>query len=135
MKLALPASPVVPVTAIAYEPFVPDATMNEPAIAPPATVQIGLVISPLGDDEIVQLVSPAAKLDPETRTLVPGRPDEGATDTAGVTVKAAVPLSFAWFPLTLTVTGPGAPVGTLNEPVAAPADTVQLHVDGVVGPK
>jgi len=68
-----------------YEPLVPAATVKDPERAPPATVQSALDARPVGVDEIVQLVSPAEKLEPTTRTLVPGRPEEGIRETAGVT--------------------------------------------------
>ena len=120
MKLALPASPVVPVTVTVYEPFVPDATMNEPAIDPPATVQIGLVISPLGDDVIAQLVSLPAKFMPETRTDVPGLPAAGARLIVGISAKLAVALSFLGVPVALITKFPGARDGTVNEPDMLP---------------
>jgi len=60
-----------------------------PDIAPPATAHTGLEINPLGDELIVQLVSPAAKPDPNTTTVVPGAPEAGVKVTAGVTKKLA----------------------------------------------
>ena len=102
MNVARPASPVVPVIITEYAPVVPDATVKDPDIAPPATVHSGLEIKPLGVEDIVQPVSPAAKFVPETRTLVPGRPEPGSIEIPGVTVKSAVPESVV-VPVTVTV--------------------------------
>lgn len=100
---ACAVSPVVPATVTVYEPVDPDATVNDPDIAPPATVQSGLEIRPLGVDEIVQPVSPAAKFDPEMRTFVPGRPEVGSSEIPGSTVKVAAPASPSGNPFRVTV--------------------------------
>jgi hypothetical protein len=93
---ALPASPVLPVTITMYEPLVPDATTNDPDIVPPATVHVELEIrSPVPpDEEIVHApVSPLAKFEPMTMTVVPGRPEVGVSVIPGVTWKLATPTS------------------------------------------
>jgi hypothetical protein len=77
--------------------------MNEPDIAPLATVHTGLDMRPLGDDKIVQPVSPVLKFVPEMRTFVPARPVLGVTVMPGVTVKLAVPESPSGNPLRVTV--------------------------------
>lgn len=65
--------------------------MKDPDIAPPATAHTGFAMSPLGDEVIVQLVSPGvAKLEPRTVTTVPGDPEAGVRLIAGVTKKLAV---------------------------------------------
>jgi hypothetical protein len=66
--------------------------MKEPDRAPaPEIEHSGLEMILLGVDVIVhEPASPAAKLEPETRTLVPGRPDVGFNVTEGSTVKVAV---------------------------------------------
>ena len=99
VNVALPVSPVVPVTVTVYGPLVPDAAVNDPDIAPPATVQSGLEIRPLGDDVIVQPVSPAAKFVPVTRTFVPARPEAGNNERPAVTVKLPVPTSRPMSPV------------------------------------
>ena len=93
MNVAWPASPVVPVTAIVYSsPIAPATTVKEPDRAPePEIEHSGLEMILVGEDVIVHdPASPAAKLEPETRTLVPGRPDVGFTVTEGSSVKVAV---------------------------------------------
>jgi hypothetical protein len=55
-----------------YAPLAPDATTNDPDIAPPDTAQTGLEMRPLGEEEIVQPVSPEAKPEPRIVTVVPG---------------------------------------------------------------
>jgi hypothetical protein len=90
---ASPKSPVVPVAVIVYDPgLAPTATVKDPEAPPdPDIVQVGLEMMLLGDDVIVQgPASPAAKLDPESRTLVPARPELGVNATDGVTVNVAV---------------------------------------------
>jgi hypothetical protein len=107
-----------------YGPLVPDATVNDPDIAPPATVQSGLVIKPLGDDEIVQPVSPAAKFVPVIRTFVPARPEAGNNESPAVIVKLAVPTSPS-DPVRVTVEDPGTCAATIKEPVSVPALALQ----------
>ena len=103
LKVALPVSPVVPVTCTVYGPLVPDATVNDPDIAPPATVHNGLEMRPLGVEEIVHPVSPGlTKFEPETRTFVPERPEPGNKEIPGVNTKLAVPKSPR-LPVTVTV--------------------------------
>jgi hypothetical protein len=92
---ACPESPVVPVTVTVYGvalPTAPTATVKSPDRPPDADIEHdGLEMILLGDDEIVhEPASPAAKLEPETRTLVPGRPEVGARVTEGSTVKVAL---------------------------------------------
>jgi hypothetical protein len=139
VNVALPVSPVVPVTVTVYGPLVPDATVNDPDIAVPATVQSGFEIRPLGDDEIVQPVSPTAKFVPVTRTFVPARPPVGSNESPAVTVKSAVPLSTftgpAVCPQTVTVDVPGITVlRTVNEPVMVPPEIAQGAPIGTSGP-
>jgi len=127
LNVALPASPVVPVTVTMYEPFVPVATVNDPDIMPLDTIHNGFEIRPPGEDDIVQLVSAAAKFEPVTRTGVPGRPEDGNNETAGVTVRVAVPLSSMGMPSTITGTEPGGRLpGTLKAPVTTPLFMLQL---------
>jgi hypothetical protein len=76
--------------------------MNDPDIAVPATVQSGLEIRPVGEDEIAQPVSAPAKFVPVTRTFVPARPEAGSIEIPGSTVKLAVPTSPA-SPVSVTV--------------------------------
>jgi hypothetical protein len=76
--------------------------MNEPDIAPLATVHTGLEMRPLGDDVIVQPVSVIAKFEPEMRTFCPARPVLGVTEMPGVTVKLALPESPSGTPLSVT---------------------------------
>ncbi len=78
-----------------YDPFVPDATVKDPDIAPPATVHNGFEIKPPGDDAMVHAVSTSAKFEPAMRTFVPGRPDVGNKPTEGSTVNPAVALSIS----------------------------------------
>jgi hypothetical protein len=94
VKGSVATSPAgVPVTVIVYVPLAPDATMNEPDIAPLATVQTGLDMRPVGDDVMVQPVSPVLKFEPEMRTFAPARPVLGVTVMPGVIVKVFVPRS------------------------------------------
>jgi hypothetical protein len=102
VNVALPMSPVVPVISTLYGPLVPDATMNDPDITPPATVQSGLEIRPSGDDKIEQPASAKAKFVPVMRTFVPARPKAGSNEIPGSTVKLAVPTSPA-SPVRVTV--------------------------------
>jgi len=86
---ACPASPVIPVTVTVYAPPVaPAATVKDPDTAPAPDIEHnGPEMILLGDDVIVhEPASPAEKPDPETRTLVPGRPDVGVNAIAGSTV-------------------------------------------------
>jgi hypothetical protein len=104
VKGSVATSPTgVPVTVRVYVPLAPDATMKEPDIAPLATVQTGLEIRPLGEDEIVQPVSAMAKFEPEMRTFVPARPVLGVTVMPGVTVKVPVPTSVPTSPVRVKV--------------------------------
>jgi len=104
VKGSVATSPVgVPVTMTAYVPLAPDATVNEPDIAPPATVHNGLEMRPVGDDVIVQPVSAGlAKFEPEMRTFCPARPEVGVNDMPGVTVKLTLPESPSGTPLSVT---------------------------------
>jgi hypothetical protein len=91
----------------------PAATVKEPDRAPrPEIEHSGLEMILLGVDVIVhEPASPAAKLEPETRTFVPGRPEVGVNETDGSTVKVALaesrtgaPLgSVGVYPFTVTV--------------------------------
>jgi hypothetical protein len=94
---ALPVSPVVPVTVTVYGPLAPDATVNDPDRAPPATVHSGFEMrtGEEGEVEIAQPESPAAKFEPEMRTGVPAGPEAGSNDIPGETVKPPVPTSPA----------------------------------------
>lgn len=109
-----------------YEPLVPDATVNVPDIAPPATVHNGSTIrltgvaEPTGEEEIKQPVSPAAKFEPETRTSVPGRPEVGSNEIAGVTRNWVLPKSPRSPKTVMVYVAGGGPGGTLNEPVIEP---------------
>jgi hypothetical protein len=79
------------VTVTVYVPLAPGATVNVPDIEPPPIVHTGLEMRPAGFEEIVQgPVSPAAKFDPVTRTLVPKCPEAGVNATVALTVKVAV---------------------------------------------
>ena len=119
-----PVSPVVPVTSTVYGPLVPPATVNDPDIAPPATVHNGFEIRPVGVEEMLQPVSPAAKLEPETRTVVPGRPELGSSEIPGSTMKLVPPKSPK-SPVRVTVNVPGtAALATVNEPVMFPPESV-----------
>jgi hypothetical protein len=71
---ACPESPALPVTVTAYAPVASDATVNDPDTRPADAVHEELANRLLGDEDIVQSVSLAAKLDPETATFVPGGP-------------------------------------------------------------
>jgi len=129
---ACPVSPVVPATLTVYDPLVPDATVNEPDIAPPATVQSGFEMRPLGVEEIVQPVSPAAKFEPEMRTFVPGRPEVGSNEIPGSTVKLAVALSMLTpllVPHTTTVHPPTVAVVplTVKDPDMVPPEIAQVN--------
>jgi hypothetical protein len=98
MKEASPKSPVVPVTVIVYDvATAPTATVKVPDTPPDDDIEHdGLEMMLLGDDVIVQgPASPAAKLEPETRTLVPGRPEVGINAIVGPTVNVAVAESEA----------------------------------------
>ena len=104
VKGSVATSPVgVPVTMTAYVPLAPDATVNEPDIAPPATVHSGFEMRPVGEDVIVQPVSPKAKFEPEMRTFVPARPVVGVNEIPGVKRKLAVPKSVPVCPVRVTV--------------------------------
>lgn len=102
--MALPASPVVPVTITEYAPDgTPDPTVNDPDAAPAATVQSGVEIRPLVDEVIEHPTpSPAAKFVPVTSTVVPARPEFGSNEIPGVTVKLPVPTS-SWGALPVSV--------------------------------
>jgi hypothetical protein len=135
VNVACPVSPVVPATLTVYGPIVPDATVNDPDIAPPATAQSGLEIRPLGDEVIVQPVSPAAKLLPVMRTFVVARPEVGSNEIAGSTVKSVVPKSVPGAPVTVTVVTPGTIAAiTGNEPVTTPPEIVQDAPPPTAGP-
>lgn len=95
MKEAPAKLPVVPVTVTVYGvalPTAPTATVKVPDTPPDDDIEHnGLEMILLGDDVIVQgPASPAAKLEPETRTLVPGRPIVGVNAIVGPTVNMAV---------------------------------------------
>jgi hypothetical protein len=79
------------VTFTKYAPLAPGATVNDPVTTPPATEQTGFEISvgEEGDDEIVQCISPAAKIDPEISTVVPGPPVVGVNKRGIITSKMA----------------------------------------------
>jgi hypothetical protein len=94
VKGALPISPVVPVAITVYGPLVPDATLNDPDIAPPATAHSWFEIKPLGDEEMTQPVSFVLKFVPVSKTDVPTDPEPGKIESPGVTTKLAVPLSW-----------------------------------------
>ena len=87
MNGAYAASRPVPVTMTVYAPVAPEATVNVPATLPPAAAHIGFEIRPLGDDDIVQLVSVVENPEPRTLTVVPGCPELGFRVIAGVTKK------------------------------------------------
>jgi len=92
VKVALAVSSVgVPVTRTWYTLPAVDATMNDPAIVPPGAdmVHTGDEIRPLGNEDIPQPVSPAAKPEPVTVTGVPARPEVGNRVIPGVTKKFA----------------------------------------------
>ena len=75
MNDALPTSLVgVPDTVIAYEPLGTDPTVKDPETVRLVMVHVGFEMNPLRDEDIVQAVSLAAKLDPETAAFVPGGP-------------------------------------------------------------
>jgi hypothetical protein len=87
--------PVVPVTVIVYGvalPSAPAATVKDPDRPPDDDIEHnGLEMMLLGVDVIVhEPASPAAKLEPDTKTLVPGSPEVGVNETDGSTVKVAV---------------------------------------------
>jgi hypothetical protein len=81
-------SPVLPVTVNVYEPFAPEATVNDPETIPPEIVHEAVEMSPVGDEDSVQLVSPATKFDPDTATLFPPGAEVGVRVTAGETKTA-----------------------------------------------
>jgi hypothetical protein len=64
--------------------------VNDPAILPPAAAHVGFEIKPLGDEDIVQLVSAASNPEPKTVTIAPGCPEVGFRVMAGVTKKLEV---------------------------------------------
>jgi hypothetical protein len=103
LNVTSPKSPVVPVIVTVYGPLVPDATVKDPDIAPPATVHSGLEIRPPGDEVMEHPVSPPAKFEPETRTVVPGRPEAGSIEIFGVSTKLAEPASKPPVPVTVTI--------------------------------
>jgi hypothetical protein len=108
VKGSVATSPTgVPVTVIEYVPLAPDATVNEPDIAPRATAHSGFKMrrGELGDDEIAQPVSVGAKFEPEMRTYVPARPEVGVNEMPGVTVNVADAQSTA-LPLGVVVENP-----------------------------
>jgi len=125
VNVACPVSPVVPATLTVYGPLVPDATVNDPDIAPPATVQSGLEIRPSGDEVIVQPVSPTAKFVPVMRTFVVARPEVGSNEMPGTSVKAAVPTSPSGAPVRVRVNAPGgcAPPTTKVPVIVPPVGT------------
>jgi hypothetical protein len=75
----------LPVTATLYVPLAPEATVKEPDTTPPDTEHVGLEMSPVGDEDIEQLMSAATKFDPETLTLAPAGPEVGEKVTVGDT--------------------------------------------------
>jgi len=86
VNVAVPVSPVVPVTVTVYEPFAPDATMKDPETMPPPDIaQAALVSRPVGLEDSVHVVSAAAKFEPETRIFAPATPEDGVTVTVAVT--------------------------------------------------
>lgn len=107
-------------------PLVPVATVKDPDIAPPATVQSGFEMRPVGADVIAQLVSFPAKFVPMTRTVVPGLPEAGLRLIVAPITKLAVALSFLGTPTALTTKFPGEIDGTVNEPDMLPT-TVTAH--------
>ena len=81
---------------IVYDPAdAPAKTVKDPDTPPdPVIVQVGLEMMSVGDDVIVHgPASPPAKLEPEIRTFVPGRPAAGVNAIVGPTVNMAVALS------------------------------------------
>ena len=130
LNQALPASPVFPVTYTKYVPDAPDATVKVPDIVPPARAHTGFAIRPVGYEEIVQLVSPAAKPEPRTITTVPGDPEAGVRLMAGVTRKLAVFQSPIGSPVTLTGYEPSMKLAlefTWIVPVTVPPVIAQLY--------
>lgn len=128
---ACPVSPVVPATLTVYEPLVPDATVNDPDIASPATVHSGFEMRPLGVEEIVHPTSPAAKFEPEMRTFVLGRPEAGSNEIPGSTVKLVVAPSINAAPLvpfTTTVHPPTVAVVpfTVKDPETVPPEIAHV---------
>jgi hypothetical protein len=93
--------------------------VNDPDTTPPATEQTGLEIrvGEDGDDEIVQLESPAAKPEPEMKTEVPAPPENGVSVIPPVLMKGCAD------------TGPSE-LGkvTVYDPGLAPAATVKVPV-------
>ena len=96
--------------------------MNDPDIAPPATVHNGPEMRPVGVEVIEQPVSPGVrKLVPEMRTVVPGRPEFGNICMPGSSVKGAVPTSPSGFPVRVKVSMPGVTAPpTIKVPVIVP---------------
>jgi hypothetical protein len=72
LNVPMPVSPVFPVTVTVNVPLDPDATSNDPDIEPPDTVHDGFEMRPLGDEVMLQLVSPEEKPNPVIVTGVPG---------------------------------------------------------------
>jgi hypothetical protein len=84
VNVPLPMSPVeAPVTVTVYVPLAAEATVKDPDIAPLDIAHVGSERSPLGDEDIVQLVSPGSKFDPETKTLAPAGPEFGDSVIVG----------------------------------------------------
>ena len=88
VNVAVPVSPVVPVTVTVYGLCAPDATKKDPETTPvPDIAQAALVSRPVGLEDSVHVVSAAAKFEPETRIFAPAIPEDGVTVTVAVTVK------------------------------------------------
>jgi len=81
---AEPASPVVPVTVTVYGPLGTDATVKDPDTAPPDTLHAEFEIRPVGDEEIVHVISAELNPEPEAATTIPGGPEVGDSSTVGV---------------------------------------------------
>lgn len=124
VNVAVPVSPVVPVTVTVYEPFAPDATTKDPETVPePDIAQAAFVNRPLGLEVRVHVVSAAAKFVPETRIFAPATPDDGVTVTVAVTAKGTE-IDPCWTSVILLIVTvrdpPSAVAAILYTPVRTP---------------
>jgi len=89
VNVALPASPLVPVTVMVYGPPVVDPTTKDPVRAPLDSEHEDDEINPAVVEEITQPVSDGLKFEPETVTVLPTAAEDALSATVGSTVNEA----------------------------------------------
>ena len=126
VKLAVPESPVgLPVAVIVYAPSETVPTVKDPTKFP---FEIEQDEEATGLPESEQLESLVEKPEPETLTMLPAAAEVVLRVSVGVvkTVKYADEESDSGLPDAVTSYEPAETLGTVNDPVSAPLDIVQV---------